>query len=441
MKRCSLLVLLLTLVGCTADTMSHSTSGAIDKADSPELACVAPIRTYPSVDPGGYDNWNFYYFAEDSNAVRLVDLSKDATDIDPIYFIANQGGDYLRFRAYWADARGLVLEVNSADRRQQLAGYEVSSTSWRTSPRYWENVWEAWPLGTVLSTQGLFRVPFFVLYEGKEQFLTFETVGCETTPQCVLHSDCSPTEECRDGVCVQQPDTECTPGSCGEGYECHYGQCVEVIDPVPGCAPGSCGEGYECHYGQCVEVDPNPGCTPGSCDEGYECSEEGVCELIQSVSPPPFFSFSLESVVDRCPLAPHFDCFESITLFNQGELIVNHFLQGDPGRTDLVQIHPDDLENVLEILGGPPILRYVTYGWDVESNSYIQPSSEGPRCQLEDNYEEIATFTGVTGPVSPGSRDIGGCGSEQADTIRRVLRSLAYQYVPRFREVSGTVSE
>lgn len=95
----------------------------------------------------------------------------------------------------------------------------------------------------------------------------------EPTPACALNDDCAEGQVCIDGVCAEadpEPLSCETSADCPEGQACMTGACVEVE-----CfASADCLEGEVCVNAQCEVSCANN----GDCPEGTSCNSLNYCE-------------------------------------------------------------------------------------------------------------------------------------------------------------------
>ena len=138
-----------------------------------------------------------------------------------------------------------------------------------------------------------------VCVEGNCQADPCQGVSCEAGQACWLGTcedesvvacrqvECSQGEVCQDGACVQDPcvgaqceagqlcidgvcDDACNHTTCGTGFECRLGRCVEDR-----CFNVTCEDGKSCHLGNCVFQ----GCENVVCGDNEQCGSAG-CEPV-----------------------------------------------------------------------------------------------------------------------------------------------------------------
>ena len=109
------------------------------------------------------------------------------------------------------------------------------------------------------------------------------------TPECSQHADCSCTEVCSNGFCMENDSTECESNEdCPENWIC--GECRTCEEPtiiivVPQCTQDSdCPCSNSCIDGLCSPWE-SATCSDDSCGQGMECDLCGICIATEPLPP------------------------------------------------------------------------------------------------------------------------------------------------------------
>ena len=286
MKTCSLLTVLLTLVGCSVQGVEGPSEPAVggksDHACGNQYTFKAyqpggfyPTADHASHDPNQPDGWNHYFFPEEGIDYELSHVG-DATRDNPLHLLVLQGNQHYRLHAFMENGQ---VQINA-----------WAGDAWNSPGGYW---WDYTAnRGNVFRGQNNAYLPIFAWYNGVvEQTFSLTSTNCKPYSECQYNSDCWGddfeyvlTRSCditiddaghRIGTCVDNP-----PGpECTWDYDCrHY----NTDDQEYICVNNTCAPKPECELDVWCQVMVGNDyiCVEGTCERDPNCVENGTCDPV-----------------------------------------------------------------------------------------------------------------------------------------------------------------